>query len=73
MKIETKCTVEYRVFVLEVNKKIPEWHLDNFKEWLQNRAIDNGAGKHCDYFDYDENFENDIEVVYRVDVSRKMG
>ena len=64
MKLKIIKDITLEIEVLQTSKEIPEYMMEDFKEWL---SVNNyQIGNHVDYYCVDEDYKNDIEVVFTV-------
>ena len=59
-------TVNLNVKTLKIEKEVPSDMLIDFKDWLIYKGIELGTGKHHDYYSFDEDYKNDIGVLFEV-------
>jgi len=59
---------EKKIYLLGISE-YPKKDLE-FQEWLAHKAEDVGVGEHIEYYAETENFEDDIEVHFRVELER---
>lgn len=55
----------FEIEVLELSRPIPPEKYDDFKEWLEHKAISNGTGKHYDGYCLDDENDNVINVIFQ--------
>ena len=58
--------VIYEIIIQSIDKVVPEEHIKDFTEWIEFYAIKNGTGRHSEYYSYNENYSDDISVVFIV-------
>jgi len=46
--------------------EIPTTEVFDFIEWLQNSPVRYGTGIYIDYYRFDDNFNKDIEVKFKI-------
>lgn len=59
-------SVTYSIEIVKIEKTIPDDEIANFKEWLKNKAVELGLGKHYEYYDITENYLDAIPVLFYV-------
>ncbi len=60
-------SVTYSIEIVKIEKTIPDDEIENFKEWLKNKAVELGLGKQYEYYEYYlENYLYNIPVLFYV-------
>lgn len=59
-------TLSYKIEILEIESTF-NGNQNDFNEWLQNKAVELGTGKHNEYY-FDEYSNLDTMVYFKVDV-----
>jgi len=60
--------VEYFITISKVYKDVPLKKEEEFFEWLQSQPLKHSTGQHLEYFAIDEDYENDIGVVFVISI-----
>jgi hypothetical protein len=65
MKLKTE-PISFEIEVEKLSKEIPKESDQEFKEWLLNKPLFRGIGKHNELFLCTENPKDDIEVSFYI-------
>jgi len=57
----------FKVTVTELSKDIPENEIKAFGEWIDRCVLEYPIGINHEYFSYDSDFSNDIEVLFYIE------
>jgi len=59
--------VTYQIEIMSLSKEVPNETIPDFIDWLQSQAIENGIGKHHDYYYGDSEYWYDnIAATFNV-------
>jgi len=69
LQVNNKLTTEPIVFeltILRIDKEIPKEIEKDLKEWLLSKASELGCGKHYEYYEYTENVNDAIPILFTI-------
>jgi hypothetical protein len=52
-----------------ISKPVPEEEIENFNNWLFWTGAEYGVGDHNDYYNYGDNYLDDIHVNFKVSLT----
>ena len=58
--------VTLSVEILRIDNEVPAVSIEDFKEWLFNKAKECGIGTHHEYYPLSDKYEKDIGVYFLV-------
>jgi len=59
-------SVTFKIEIRELDKTVPLNEVENFKEWLEHKALEVGTGRQHEHYGYTDDYKDDIGVSFYV-------